>query len=158
MAIIKDPTGVKVIVVNTGLSGIYLNTFLDPNNTTACQQEITRNMTSLVLSAAIRGSKIGVDDSILKITNKNPLLIPVLRAALPMYVVAQTMFPSADTALVRCKKTKGLMGKDSVAVNWMGRKAFAVGKSEHKVSVAQMHISPRRTLATLNRIFLEDRR
>ena len=121
---------VNVTVVNTGVSGVYLNTFLNPNNDTASQQAITRNMSHLVLSAAIKGNKPGADEPNIDITNKS-LLIPVLRAALPMYVVAQQMLPGADTVLVRCKKEKRRGGKDSVVVDWMGRRPFIDGKPEH---------------------------
>ena len=117
----------NVIYVNTNLSGVYLKRFLDPNNTTAVQHEVTRNLTHLILGAATKNTKFGINDSTIDPNKKNPLLIPVFRAALPMYVVAQTAFPEADTALVLCTKNKRMVGKNSVEINWMGRKAFATG-------------------------------
>ncbi|KAF8247313.1 PRTase-like protein, partial [Wilcoxina mikolae CBS 423.85] len=46
-------------------------------------------------------------------------LIPILRGGLPMYLIAQTLFPSAPCVLVRCSKLKGT---DTVTVDWLGRR------------------------------------
>ena len=46
-----------------------------------------------------------------------------------MYVVAQTELPGADTVLVRFRRDKFTAGRDSIAIERMGRKAFTVGSS-----------------------------
>ena len=121
--------GVTIVTVNTGLSGVYLSAFLNLNNTTAVQHEATRNLTALVLAAATKDFRLGLSQSVVNGNGAHHILIPVLRAALPMYVVVQTAFPKADTILVRCIKDKYSMGRSSVEVDWMGRKAFAAGMS-----------------------------
>lgn len=118
-----------ITYVNTGLSGVYLKSFLDPRNTTAIQHEFTRNMAVLVVSAATKTTIYGLKHSITDTNEGNYILLPVLRAALPIYVVAQTTFPKADTVLVRCIKNKRMMGENSVEVHWMGRNIFADGRS-----------------------------
>ena len=50
------------------------------------------------------------------------ILIPILRAALPMYVAACALLPASEVALVRCSKDKEHRGPESVMVEWMGRK------------------------------------
>lgn len=127
MPTIDTNRDVNIIYVNTGLSGVYEDAFLNPNNTTAIQHEATRNLTFLILAAATKDSSLGMSNCGIHANGANHIIIPVLRAALPMYVVAQTTLPKADTVLVRCTKNKRLMGRGSVEVKWMGRKVFAAG-------------------------------
>ncbi|KAE8353318.1 hypothetical protein BDV28DRAFT_133383 [Aspergillus coremiiformis] len=55
-------------------------------------------------------------------TLTNPTLIPILRGALPMYVTAQTLFPTSSCILTRAHKKKGTQ---QVHVDWLGRRPGA---------------------------------
>jgi 4a-hydroxytetrahydrobiopterin dehydratase len=85
--------------------------FLSPSiNTTKMQIAVHSLATEIVTTA------MASDEDLTRVT-----LIPILRAALPMYAAAQTLFPTSGCVLVRGSRTKGT--KD-VKIEWLGRLPF----------------------------------
>jgi len=91
-----------------------LDPFLSASTTTSKMQSVVHQMTDLIISQAI-----STDAKLL--ISENTILILVLRAGLPMYVVAQNRLPNASCVPVRCMKLKG---SRTVLSHWLGVPSF----------------------------------
>lgn len=98
-------------------------------NATACMTiQVVTEISTRVISAFLASQVLPASAPV--------TLIPVLRAALPMYVAASPLFPNSNTALVRCFKNKATHGPDSVQVEWMG------SNPTEATSLEQQHGNP----------------
>ncbi|KAE8453325.1 hypothetical protein EG329_011392 [Mollisiaceae sp. DMI_Dod_QoI] len=94
---------------------LLLPPFLSASTTPSQMQNIVRQTTSFIVSHAFPpGATLS--------ENVELILIPILRAALPMYVAAQTQLSDAGCVLVRCKKAKG---SKNVSIEWLGEHPVA---------------------------------